>query len=294
MATALFPRLAKLKAKWMERLQRAKDVFCGLEAMIASQGQPTPGILDTYRLAFSANSYLRLELTERIRGRLFGQSIEGFNLSWARALNAAIETAAVINRDYNHIDVYSSRESLWADCLATIPCNERNKNVVLEFGVAGGESINHMASLRDDIDFYGFDTFTGLPEPWRTGFGVGSFCQETLPVVQKNVTLVQGLIEETLPDFLADNRGAAWIRDHVRLLHIDTDIYSPASYVLANIVPHLRAGSIIVFDDFWNYPGWQSGEYKAFIEFDADHPAKLAIRGYVDQWRQAYAVVLHD
>ena len=38
-----------------------------------------------------------------------------------------------------------------------------NWGLNLEFGVFNGETINHMAKLRTDLNFTGFDSFEGLP-----------------------------------------------------------------------------------------------------------------------------------
>jgi hypothetical protein len=53
----------------------------------------------------------------------------------------------------------------------------------------------------------------------------------------------------------------------VAFLHIDCDLYASTSDVLAGLGDRLVPGSVIVFDEFFNYPGWQDGEYKAFKEF---------------------------
>jgi hypothetical protein len=29
----------------------------------------------------------------------------------------------------------------------------------------------------------------------------------------------------------------------------------------------IHAGTVIVFDEYFNYPGWQNHEHKAFLEF---------------------------
>jgi hypothetical protein len=70
---------------------------------------------------------------------------------------------------------------------------------ILEFGVASGRTINHISSLTSQ-KIFGFDVFTGLPEAWRTGFPMGTFSQEGLPVVNKNVELIVGLFESTIDD----------------------------------------------------------------------------------------------
>ena len=50
---------------------------------------------------------------------------------------------------------------------------------------------------------------------------------------------------------------------------IDCDLYSPASCVLTHLVPRIGPGCVLLFDEFFNYPGWQQHEYKAFLEFIA-------------------------
>jgi hypothetical protein len=34
-------------------------------------------------------------------------------------------------------------------------------------------------------------------------------------------------------------------------------------------VPRIKSGTVIVFDEYFNYPGWQGGAFKAFKEFIA-------------------------
>jgi predicted O-methyltransferase YrrM len=76
-----------------------------------------------------------------------------------------------------------------------------------------------------------------------------------------NATLHVGMFEDTLPKYLAGTDAP------VALLHVDADLYSSARTVLFGLAPRLRAGSIIVFDEFLNYPGWRQHEYRAFTEF---------------------------
>src|SRR5271166_5128336 len=54
--------------------------------------------------------------------------------------------------------------------------------LALEFGVATGTTLTIIAeALSADHTVVGFDTFTGLPETWRTGFPAGTFAQDKLP-----------------------------------------------------------------------------------------------------------------
>ena len=55
--------------------------------------------------------------------------------------------------------------------------------------------------------------------------------------------------------------------DNFALIHIDCDIYQSTKDIFNHIESRLVKGSIIIFDEFFNYPNWQQHEYKAFQEF---------------------------
>src|SRR5262245_10501408 len=132
--------------------------------------------------------------------------------------------------------------------------------LALEFGVFSGRSINHIARLRSD-KVYGFDSFEGLPEGWREGYDKGAFARGDLPQVAPNVELVIGWFDRTLPKFLDAHPGPA------SFVHIDCDLYSSTQTVLTQLRERLVPGTIILFDEYFNYPGWEMHEFKAFREF---------------------------
>ncbi len=134
--------------------------------------------------------------------------------------------------------------------------------MALEFGVASGTTLGIVAErLRPaGHEVFGFDVFTGLPEAWRSGFPAGEFAQAAPPTVP-GAEVVVGLFEDTLPGFLADHPGP------VAFAHLDADLYSSTATVLRLIGDRLRPGSVLVFDEFVNYPGWQQHEYRAWTEF---------------------------
>lgn len=131
--------------------------------------------------------------------------------------------------------------------------------LVLEFGVASGRTIRHISALTPRA-IHGFDSFEGLPEDWRTGFARGEFAQP-LPAVPAHVTLHKGWFADTLPPFLESTN------EPVALLHVDCDLYSSTALVLAMLADRIRTGTVIVFDEYFNYPGWKQHEHKAFHEF---------------------------
>lgn len=134
---------------------------------------------------------------------------------------------------------------------------------VLEFGVMGGQSLAILCDQFKDRTVHGFDSFKGLPEDWTHDSPSGTFSTEgTLPThLPSNAKLHVGMFEDMLPKYLAGTDAP------VALLHIDSDLYSSARTALFGLAPRLRAGSMIIFDEFLNYPGWRQHEYRAFIEF---------------------------
>ena len=135
----------------------------------------------------------------------------------------------------------------------------------LELGVGDGNSLRFLAEKLEGRTVYGFDSFEGLPEDWthfqrRGRFGSDGKPPEDLP---DNAELVIGPFEETLAHFLAEHPGK------VRLLHVDCDLYSSTRTALEALGPRLVPGSILVFDEYFNYPGWRHHEFKAWQEFVA-------------------------
>lgn len=132
--------------------------------------------------------------------------------------------------------------------------------LALEFGVYSGQTLKMIATARQGEQVYGFDSFQGLPETWRADFPAGTFAVPEPPDVP-GAELVVGWFADTLPGFLAEHEGP------VDFLHIDADLYSAAVTVLEHVGPRLRPGSIVVFDEYFNYPGWQRHEHLAWTEY---------------------------
>lgn len=136
--------------------------------------------------------------------------------------------------------------------------------LVMEFGVYQGKSLRIIAD-RTPQAVYGFDSFEGLPEDWTHFQKKGRFSLDGVApqFSQPNVSLVPGWFDRTLPEFLAQHTGPA------RFVHIDSDLYSSAVTVLTALQGRLVPGTVILFDEYFNYPGWEHHEFKAFQEFIA-------------------------
>lgn len=137
--------------------------------------------------------------------------------------------------------------------------------LLLEFGVAHGSSATLAGGILKKLSnpkrqYYGFDTFTGLPEAWGQ-FAKGAFAYDPnggLPPVPDNVPLIKGLFSDTLGPFLEDHSGPA------AFINIDCDLYTGARGILKDLRSRVIPGTILHFHEL-NQP--ESQELRALKEW---------------------------
>jgi Macrocin-O-methyltransferase (TylF) len=145
---------------------------------------------------------------------------------------------------------------------------------ILEFGSYKGKSLRYMGA-RTSRKIHGFDSFEGLQEDWAGSSPKGTFdVGGHLPKVPSNVRLHKGWFEATLPAFMAEDT------DKVAFLHIDCDTYESSKYVLDQLSDRIQIGTIIQFDEYFGYPGWERGEHLAFSEWAAANNATYRYLGF--------------
>ena len=175
---------------------------------------------------------------------------------------AGMQTADFIVKNMNKVKAFGDKSSY----LRYVLSQTSTEGKYLEFGVYSGATINLISATLPEKIIYGFDSFEGLPETWRTGFDEKVFNRNgNLPQVNKNVRLIKGWFDETLPVFVRQHS------EKCAFIHVDCDLYSSTKIVFDNLKNQIGAGTIIAFDEYFNYPGWQEGEYKAFMEFVAEN-----------------------
>lgn len=171
---------------------------------------------------------------------------------------------------------YSKRYGLFTHVIESEKLNDIN---YLEFGVKNGGSFKWWLEHIDhpDAKFYGFDTFTGLPEAWGP-FAKGSMSAGEIPKIDDpRHHFIQGLFQKELPGFLKSFDGS-----RRNVIHLDADLYSSTYYVLNVMAPYLKAGDILFFDEF-NVP---MHEYKAFTEFVNSYYIDFEVLGAVNNFYQ--------
>jgi O-methyltransferase len=170
--------------------------------------------------------------------------------------------------------IFDSREQLYDHLLNHVLKGQSID--FLEFGVYKGESISYwsQADRHPNSRFYGFDTFTGLPEDWQKFSGDMAKevfdCGGVPPALaDPRVAFVKGLFQDSLDPFLADFT----LRSQL-VLHNDSDLYSSTLYVLTRCHDFLKPGAIVIFDEFSS----------VLNEF-------MALKNYCSAYRRDYEVL---
>lgn len=172
------------------------------------------------------------------------------------------------NRRYNLYEAVAKQESLFDQPID-----------YFEFGVASGLSFKWWLQRNGDSlsRFFGFDTFEGLPEKWGPyEKGAMAHTLESLNINDPRTSFYKGLFQETFIPFLEkyDNRNR-------KLIHIDSDLFSSALFVMTQLYRFLKPGDILLFDEF-AVPQHEFFAFKIFTEsFYIDYEVIAAANNYL-------------
>jgi len=214
----------------------------------------------------------RMPLSERLYRRFFIK-YHGRYLITDLQFRAKQESLDYIAAHMSEALIFADRWDLLSFALKESPA----QGLALEFGVGDGGSLRHLAASGRVL--HGFDSFEGLPEHWSGTFErKGKFSRGgALPNVPSNVALHPGWFNATLPEFLKTHPN------HVAFLHVDCDIYASTRTVFDLLGSRLRPGTVIVFDEYFNYPNWRRHEWKAFQEFIRDSGFSYSYLGFAQK-----------
>ncbi|TWP51656.1 class I SAM-dependent methyltransferase [Lentzea tibetensis] len=202
------------------------------------------------------------------------------DLVFAGEQEAALQSARFVREFMPTVPHFNHPHATLEHALSLVP----DGGMALEFGVYTGSTLKIISTARGGEDVYGFDSFEGLPEDWRNGFPAGAFNVDGLPDVP-GAELVVGWFDDTLPGFLEEHEGP------VTFLHVDCDLYSSTKTVLGLCGPRLVEGSIVLFDEYFNFPGWQQHEYKAWAEYVEETGLQFEYLGYTYDHEQVIVKV---
>ena len=133
--------------------------------------------------------------------------------------------------------------------------------------MATGTTLKIIAdAVAGDRTVVGFDVLHRLARDLAHRFPGGRI-RAGIPDVP-GAEVVAGLFEDTLPGFLARNE------EPVAFVHVDCDLYSSTKTVLDLVGDRLAPDAVLVFDEFFNYPGLAAARVPGldrFVERDRPH-----------------------
>ena len=196
-----------------------------------------------------------------------------------RNLRALEDTVNFIDEYMPNAIGFETQKEVTEYALSKITIDGHN----MEFGVFTGGTTRFIAKIlqksKKNQHYHGFDSFEGLPEDWG-GFvlGKGAFdLGGKLPEVPNNVTLYKGWFDETLSPWLENHSGP------IAFMHIDCDLYSSTNTIFNLLGSRIQEGTIILFDEYFNFPGWREHEHKAFLEFISERKISFSYLAYARQ-----------
>jgi len=152
-----------------------------------------------------------------------------------------------------------------------------------EFGVGTGISTQRIYEcLKGRTTLHLFDWFKGLPEDWTRLNGdvvkKGHFaCTPPNWIFNKiNIRVHKGLFEETLPIFVDQQKKK------LGFINIDCDLYSSTKTIFDAIDHLISRGTIIHFDEFYNFGSWENHEFRAFMEYTTNYDRDFEYLGRTD------------
>lgn len=167
---------------------------------------------------------------------------------------------------------------------------------VLEFGTATGRTLNQFARWLPDQIIRGFDSWQGLPEPFND-LPPGHFAQP-LPDTLPNCQLIQGWFgarppqdQSGIKEYTASEHAMSH-KAPLALLHLDADLYSSTVTVLNAFADHIRPGTVILFNEYWNHATWHKHEYRAWQEHCQRYGIKYEYIGYASNHQEVAVRVL--
>lgn len=185
----------------------------------------------------------------------------------------------------DHYYEYAGRDDFFRRAFTALAFNGIQGDYV-EFGCCGGVTFGlahqHSRRQKHSCRLWAFDSFAGLPAQavvedshpvWIQGdmtIGVSDFrqiCKEH-GIAMDDYRIVEGYYDDTLR-----GTGSSELPKDICLAYVDCDLYSSTKAVLAFLMPRLKHGMILAFDDYHCWSSTQaSGERKACGEYFRDNP----------------------
>ena len=237
-------------------------------------------MIDLYRIRDRIEEWLRYPQPSAAQKQLLGMYTDVIDTEFTAVRLASEESAQYVLQHMRTVPNFDTDYDLHKWIATTqLDSDLLSRGTVLEFGVATGRTLNQFAKWLPTKPIHGFDGFVGLPEDWTSRMRKGFFARDHLPRVRKNCQLWVGWFDKTLPGF----KQKVQLTRPIALLHVDCDLYSSTVTVLTELKDNIVPGTVIIFDEYMNYPGWQLDEFKAWQEHCKMYGVKYEYIGRVSR-----------
>lgn len=157
----------------------------------------------------------------------------------------------------------------------------------IEFGVGEGGSLRSWCEINQHPKsrFFGFDSFTGLPEDWTAHCPKGTFNRDGIPpdIADLRVRFHVGLFQDSLPAFLDSYRPSNRV-----VIHNDSDLYSSTLYALTMMERITSPDTaVVIFDEF----SVALHEYRALIDYSAAYRRPFKIIAATHRFDQVAVII---
>lgn len=209
--------------------------------------------------------------------------LEEFRLSVAQA----IEAHRFEVENFKNVKGFENQATLLRYTLEQV---DSALDTWIELGVSTGLSthliVQTAAGLGRSPQVHAFDSFEGLPEDFLPGVTKGAFATTPPVFEEENIHLHIGWFSETLPAF------AASLNQQIGFIHCDADLYSSTRTALNALKSNIGPGTVLLFDEYWNFLGCYEHEFRAFMEFIEASHLKFHYLGYNKNYTQASVLLL--
>lgn len=190
---------------------------------------------------------LRLTRGKRIKRVLFSLLVDKLIVkgSKSKTIRDSFRFVAEQAAKTPPIPFFHSREKLWAKIIHD---HFDSPWVGIEFGVASGDStlaIARLQNFKHCVEWNGFDTFYGLPEPWGD-LPKGAFSTNGQPPKIKGDKFRWhiGDVAQTITDL-----DSELFRERKIFIIFDLDLYEPSRIAWNKVATFLKPGDVIYFDE---------------------------------------------
>jgi hypothetical protein len=180
------------------------------------------------------------------------------NITLTGQLDAGIASSRFLNKYAEGKPLFRDRTGLIQYALQYV---KKSDGVFAEFGVYTGSVTNFICSSYPYCEYHAFDSWEGLPESMSACPKSSFDLNGQIPELPENVIAHKGWFSDTLPSWSSS------LSKPLEFVYIDCDLYSSTVCVLEAIKKYIRVGTVVMFDDWYNFFGWQYHGAKAFSEY---------------------------